>query len=215
MCGISGRFKERDLDAARGGHGEFNLMKGLVLSLLAGVLSAVYGFALEVMEPVIAVAEVHGAGHWKGNVAYLFANTGAFITASVYSLYLARKNRSLRELVRLPADAKRGALGVNHLLAFLTGTLWYGQFFFYNLGHVRMGAYAFSSWAIHMIMLVLFSNLLAVVLRERKGCQPRTKLAINLSLTVLVGAVLLLTYGNYLGDQPTTSPASIETSTSP
>ena len=41
----------------------------------------------------------------------------------------------------------------------LTGTLWYGQFFFYNLGHVRLGArYAFSSWAIHMILLVLLST---------------------------------------------------------
>ena len=55
----------------------------------------------------------------------------------------------------------------------LTGTLWYGQFFFYNLGHVRMGN-ANTSWAIHMIMLVLFSNLVAVVFREWKGCRPRT-----------------------------------------
>jgi len=38
----------------------------------------------------------------------------------------------------------------------LTGTLWYGRFFFYNLGHVRMSN-ANTSWAIHMIMLVLFS----------------------------------------------------------
>jgi L-rhamnose-H+ transport protein len=215
MCGISGRFKERDLDEKQGSHGEFNLTKGLLLSLVAGVLSAVYGFALEVADPVIAVAEEHGAGHWKGNVAYLFANTGAFITAAAYSLYLARKNRSLRELVELPADAKRGSLGVNYLLAFLTGSLWYGQFFFYNLGHVRMGAYAFSSWAIHMIMLVLFSNLLAVLFREWKGTRSRTKVAINLSLAVLVASVLLLTYGNYLGDQPPTSATSAEDSSSP
>ena len=58
----------------------------------------------------------------------------------------------------------------------LTGTLWYGQFFFYNLGHVRMGNYKFTSWAIHMIMLVLFSNLVAVLFREWKGCRGRTSL---------------------------------------
>ena len=83
----------------------------------------------------------------------------------------------------------------------VTGTLWYAQFFFYNLGHVRMGPYAFTSWAIQMILLVLFSNLLGVLFREWKGCRPRTRLAITLALAVLVTAILLLTYGNYLGDQ--------------
>ena len=76
-------------------------MKGFILSLVAGALSAVYGFALEVAAPVADLAERHGAGIWKGNVAYLFANTGAFVTALAYSLYLARRNRSLGELVRL------------------------------------------------------------------------------------------------------------------
>ena len=199
-CGLAGRLKERDLQASDSGPGEFSLAKGLLLSLLAGVLSAVYNFALEVAQPVVEVAAQHGAGHWKGNVAYLFANTGAFCTALAYSLFLARKNRSLGELVELPEGPGRGSLAVNHLLAMLTGTLWYGQFFFYNLGHVRMGHYEFTSWAIHMIMLVLFSNLVAVTFREWKGCRLRTHTAIAAGLVVLVTAVMLLTYGNYLGE---------------
>ena len=87
-------------------------------------------------------------------------------------------------------------------MATLTGTLWYGQFFFYNLGHVRMSN-ADTSWAIHMIMLVLFSNLVAVVFREWKGCRLRTWFAIGLGLAVLIAAVLSLTYGNYLGTATT------------
>lgn len=202
VCGLAGRFKEGDLRARAGGAGEFSLAKGLLLSLLAGVLSAVYGFALEVAQPIIDVAELHGAGHWKGNVAYLFANTGAFVTALGYSLYLGIKNRSLGELACLRTGPDRASLATNYLLALLTGTLWYGQFFFYNLGHVRMGHYAFTSWAIHMIMLVLFSNLSALLFREWRGCRPRTRLTIGLGLLILMGAVLSLTYGNYLGDQP-------------
>ncbi len=202
LCGIAGRFKERDLRDQNSGPGEFSWLKGLALSLLAGVLSAVYGIAInDVAKPIIAVAEQHGAGYWRGNIAYLFVNPGAFLTAIGYSLYLARKNRSLGELVRIGKGSHWATLPLNYLLAILTGTLWYGQFFFYNLGHVRMGSYEFSSWAIHMIMLVLFSNLLGVVFHEWHGTNLRTRRAIRLALVVLVMAILLLTYGNYLGEQ--------------
>jgi L-rhamnose-H+ transport protein len=200
ICGAAGYFKERDLDARLGGRGEFSIATGFMLSLLAGVLSAVYGFALEVAAPVADLAERYGAGIWKGNVTYLFANTGAFVTALAYSLYLARRNKSLGELVHLETNAP--SLKWNYLLAMLTGTLWYGQFFFYNLGHVRLGAqYAFSSWAIHMILLVLFSNLIAMAFKEWRGCRGRTLAAIVTGLMVLCGAVMMLTFGNYMGEK--------------
>ena len=151
---------------------------------------------------MIDVAEQYGAGEWKGNVAYLFANTGAFVTAAGLQPLPGPEEPLAGRVGATPRRrATAGAWRSNYLLAMLTGTLWYAQFFFYNLGHVRMGRYAFTSWAIHMIMLVLFSNLLAVLFREWKGCRPRTHWAISLALTVLVAAILLLTYGNYLGDR--------------
>ncbi len=201
LCGISGRLKELDLQTKKGGTGEFFLMKGMLLSLLAGVLSAVYGFSLEAAVPIVEVAEKYGAGQWKGNIAYLFSNPGAFLTAMVYSLYLAKKNKSLRELLGIPDDEKHKRLALNYSLAIFTGTLWYGQFFFYNLGHVRMGHYEFTSWGLHMIMLVLISNVVGVMFREWKDCRRRTQVAIGISLLLLAGAVLLLTYGNYIGDK--------------
>ena len=54
----------------------------------------------------------------------------------------------------------------------LTGTLWYGQFFFYNLGHVRMGDYEFTSWAIHMIMLVLVQQPRGLALSRMERLPP-------------------------------------------
>lgn len=85
--------------------------------------------------------------------------------------------------------------------AVLTGLLWYGQFFFYHLGNVRMGTFEFTSWVIHMIMLVLFSTAIAVLFREWSGCRLRTQTVIGVALAVLIAAVLSLTYGNYLGAQ--------------
>lgn len=198
LCGISGRMKERDLAGAAGNR-DFSIAKGLPLCLLAGVLSAVYGFALEAGAPIARIAEAHGAGYFNGNVTYIFSNSGAFLTTTIYCLYLHAKHKTLGELVELPAGEEQKSLPLNFVMAILTGCLWYGQFFFYNLGHVRMGDFKFSSWAIHMIMLVLVSSLLGIILKEWRGCRKGTWAAVGVSISVLVGAVLLLTYGNYLG----------------
>jgi L-rhamnose-H+ transport protein len=197
-AGLAGRLKERDLSAQQAA-GQFSLMKGLLLSLLAGVLSAVYGFALEAGEPIADVATAHGAGVWRGNVVYIFSNTGAFLTTALYCLWLHARHRTLGELIELPAGSEKASLPVNWAMALVTGLFWYGQFFFYNLGHVRMGTYKFTSWAIHMIMLVLISNLVGIILREWRQCRRLTHRTIAIALLVLIGAVLLLTCGNYLG----------------
>ncbi len=202
-CGLAGRLKELDFRDQHGDSGEFSLAKGLPLAILAGVLSAVYGIGInDVALPIVKIAASHGAGHWQGNIALPFVNSGAFVAALLYSLFLAKKNRSLGELTRLRPGPERASLTANYFLAFLTGTLWYGQFFFYNLGHVRMGHYQFVSWAVHMIMLVLFSNLTGVLFREWRGCRDRTRAAITAALLVLLTSVVMISYGNYLGDLP-------------
>jgi len=199
LAGWAGRLKETDLTAQHD-RGEFSLSKGLSLSLLAGILSAVYGFALEAGEPIADVASAHGAGVFRGNVVYIFANTGAFCTTAVYCLFLHARQKTLGEMLQLAEGSESARLPVNFILAALTGLFWYGQFFFYNLGHVRMGHYKFTSWAIHMIMLVLFSNFVGLALREWRRCRRATGITIGVGLVVLTGAVLLLTYGNYIGD---------------
>ena len=201
-AGLAGRLKERDLTVQQN-KGEFSLGTGLALSLLAGVLSAVYGFALEAGEPIADIASAHGAGVWRGNVVYIFSNTGAFLTTALYCLWLHARHRTLGELVELPVGPEKAQLPLNWAMAVVTGLFWYGQFFFYNLGHVRMGNYKFTSWAIHMIMLVLISNVVGIALREWRQCRRLTHLTLRLALAVLVGAVLLLTYGNYLGELAT------------
>jgi len=92
----------------------------------------------------------------------------------------------------------------------LTGVMWYGQFFFYNLGHVRMGDFKFTSWAIHMIMLVLLSGAVGIVLSEWKSAQLNAKTMIALALAVLAAAVIFITTGNYIGanNKPSTSETS-------
>lgn len=192
LCGWSGWLKEGDLKDATAST-TFSARKGVAICTLAGFLSAVFSFSLAAGQPVADVAAAHGAGHFQGNVIYLFSHTGAFLTSLLYCLWLGRRNQSLGEY--FAADAP---IASNWLFSALSGLLWYSQFFFYGLGHTRMGTYGFSSWALHMIMLVAFSNLLGLGLREWRGCRPKTTRVLALALGVLVAAIVTIAYGNNL-----------------
>ena len=199
ISGVAGWLKDSDLRRSDTIPAEFHLGKGLFFCVLAGVLSAVFGISLDAGKPIAAIAAAHGAGQFEGNVIYIFSCGGAFVTTAIYCLYLHLRHRSLGEYVELPAGEEKASLPVNFSMAALTGFLWYGQFFFYGIGHVRMGEYKFTSWAIHMAMLVLFSTMAGVVLKEWNGCRPRTWTALFAAITVLLIAVGFLAYGNYLG----------------
>ena len=200
VCGWAGRLKEKDM-AGNDDETGFSLAKGLPLCILAGLLSAVYGFALDQGQPIADVAAKYGGGHFQGNVIYIFANAGAFLSTAIYCIYLHVKQKTVGEYIRVKSEGKPLRLQLNYLLAFITGVLWYAQFFFYGLGHTRMGVYKFSSWAVHMIMLVLFSAVVGLVLKEWLSVRRRTKWILTLALAILILAVVIITYGNYMGSE--------------
>jgi len=195
LCGVAGRSKEKYLQQQKGST-QFSLAKGLPLCLLAGVLSAVYGFAIAQAQPMADIAVKYGAGDMQNNIIYLFANTGAFASTALYCIYLHSRHRTWGQYRSVP-DSRPG---MYFFMALLTGILWYSQFFFYGLGHVRMGTYKFSSWAIHMIMLVLFSSLAGIIMKEWAGANARMRQLLSAAIAVLIVAVLVISYGNYLGE---------------
>jgi len=197
FCGVAGRSKEKDIQKEQI-NVPFSFKKGLPLCLLAGILSAFYGFAINAGKPISDIAATHGAGNFQINVVYIFSNSGAFLTTLIYTIYLHVKNKTFKEFITQPAGSGK-ALKVNYLMSVFTGIFWYGQFFFYGLGHIRLGRYEFSSWAIHMIMLVFFSSMVGLAFKEWKGTARRTKLLLLLALVLLLFSVVVLTYGNYLG----------------
>jgi L-rhamnose-H+ transport protein len=199
LCGLAGRNKEKDLEKEHATKAGFSLAKGLPLCLLAGILSAFYGFSIDQGQPIADIAAKYGAGNFQVNAVYIFSNSGAFLVTLLYCIYLHTKQNSFVQYT----NAGNHSLGMNYGMAALTGILWYGQFFFYGLGHVRMGSYKFSSWAIHMIMLVLFSSFAGLIMKEWKNCSHLTRRLLAAALLVLVTAVLLLTYGNYIGNAST------------
>ncbi len=177
----------------------FNI--GVPMAMTAGVLSAVFNFSLLAGEPLEKAALAAGASDLlKMNAIYPFSNGGAFLTNFVWCSFLITRNRTGGQFLRLPEHGA-GTLVFYYLMALLSGAFWYFQFFFYGMGHTHMGTtYGFTSWALHMSMLILFSNLYGWLFREWEGVGKRPRRVLHLGMAVIVAATLIITYGNYLGE---------------
>jgi L-rhamnose-H+ transport protein len=124
------------------------------------------------------------------------------VTNFVLCSLLMLRNGTGGQLLRL-LGSQSGTLLFYYLMAALSGACWYSQFFFYGMGHTHMGTrYGFTSWALHMAMLILFSNLYGWLFREWDGADRIPKRVLHCGMLIIVVATLIITYGNYLGELP-------------
>jgi L-rhamnose-H+ transport protein len=201
LCGLAGVRKERELVAANpDASGSFNIRKGLVLVVLAGVLSAVFGLSLSAGDPLDRLAVNHGVTNFQSHVKYIFAMGGAFLTNLVWWGIVHARRGTFREYIEVPpGSAGKSKLAANYFFGILSGLLWYGQFFFYGLGHVRMGGFGFMSWGIHMTMLVFFSFAIGYVFNEWHNFSRRTTSTLYCGLITLLASFAVITYGSWVG----------------
>jgi L-rhamnose-H+ transport protein len=223
FCGAAGALRERFGGASPS---QFNFKVGVPLAIMAGILSAVYNYALiagspiaesavavnaaaatDVREPLAADPSDKGQRETKMvdllkmNAIYPFSNGGAWVTNFIWCLFLIGRNRTGAQLIRLPGQGK-GRLLFYYLMALLSGAFWYFQFFFYGMGQAFIGTqYEFTSWGLHMSLLILFSNVYGVVFREWKGAGWLSAIVLYSGMVIIVGATLLIAYGNHLGQQ--------------
>ena len=61
-----------------------------------------------------------------------------------------------------------------------------------------MGAYGFSSWTLHMASIIIFATLWGFALKEWKTSSGRTKAVVWTGIAMLVGATVIIGYGNML-----------------
>jgi L-rhamnose-H+ transport protein len=94
---------------------------------------------------------------------------------------------------------KRSPLLANYLLCAVAGTAWYFQFFFYTMGESQMGRFGFSSWTLHMASIIIFGTLWGFAFREWKDARPGVKAMVWTGVALLVGATVIIGYGNRLG----------------
>jgi len=168
---------------------DFALTKGLLVALLAGVMSACFALGLGAGQPIADAAKVLGASDLFATLPATFMVTlGGFLTNAVYCLFQNYKNKTFRDYTKTP-----GNVWVNNLLfCALAGILWYSQFFGLSMGKSFLADNAIMlafSWSILMALNVTFSNVWGILLKEWKGCSGKTISVLVMGLVVLIFSV--------------------------
>lgn len=182
IIGLAGSMKSASLseEEKKKAVKDFNFTKGIIVALLAGFMSACFSIGLGFGEK-LCFAE--SADIFKTLPATLMVTLGGFITNAVYCFYQNSRNKSW-------GDYGKKSLYVNNVLfCALVGVLWYSQFFGLSLGKGFLAASPVLltfSWCILMSLNVTFSNVWGILLKEWKGCTPKTITVLVIGLAVLI-----------------------------
>jgi L-rhamnose-H+ transport protein len=213
VSGMAGMSKERELtgDEKKAVIKEFDFRKGMLVATVAGILSACMAYGLAAGIPIAESAKSQllasgGSDLWQNLPVLIVVLLGGFTTNFLWCIRLNLRNKSGHEYVLIVPDAEEvGAptpsLLRNYVFSALAGVIWYLQFFFYSMGTVRMGAYHFSSWTLHMASIIIFSTLWGIALKEWKGVGRRTWILLLTGLVVLIASTAIVGYGNFIKAQ--------------
>jgi L-rhamnose-H+ transport protein len=159
---------------------DFALTKGLLVALLAGLMSACFAFGLKAGEPLV----VEGVKElFQSLPATLMITLGGFLTNAIYCLYQNAKNKTFKDY------GKTSLLTNNLLFCALAGLLWYSQFFGFSMGKsfLTPGSVMMAfSWCILMTLNITFSNVWGILLKEWKGVPKSTIIVLIEGLAVLI-----------------------------
>ena len=180
---------------------EFLLVKGLILAVISGVLSACFSFGIEaggsmgdVANKVWKAANPTEGGEFlfKNNVIFVVILWGGLTTNFIWCMILNARNKSFGDYTN-----KKTPLIKNYFLCAVGGTMWFLQFFFYGMGESKLGNGA-SSWILHMSFIILTANMWGIVLKEWNGVTKKTTTTIIIGIVTIILSVLVVGYGNQL-----------------
>jgi L-rhamnose-H+ transport protein len=186
VIGYAGALKNKGLseEERRAAVKEFALKKGILIAVLAGVMSACFNFGFKYGEPINETAARFGTNElFLSNPTLIFILLGGFATNLVYCVYLNIRNGTGKDYFSVPS----GVFLNNILFTFLAGFLWFLQFHFYGMGKSQlppqMEAFA---WSILMALNIAFSNIWGLFLKEWKGVSRITLVVLLIGIIVLI-----------------------------
>lgn len=195
IIGYAGALKNKVLtdEERKAAVKEFALTKGLLIAVLAGIMSAAMSYGFEAGKPIEAVARQYGTNNlFQSNPTLIFILTGGFFTNVIYCGYLNIKNKTYRDYFSVSGKV----FANNMLFTFLAGFLWFLQFHFYGMGKSLMPEnIEVFSWSILMALNIALSNIWGLVLNEWKGTGRKTKTVLIVGIIVLILSTFVVNLG--------------------
>lgn len=195
LCGKAGMMKENELsdEQKKESIKEFNLVKGLIVATISGLLSACFNFGIEAGKLMANEAIVKGCDPlFQNNVIFIVVLWGGFTTNFIWCMYLNYTNKSFGDYLNSESPLRR-----NYTFAAVAGTTWFLQFFFYGMGESKLGNGA-SSWILHMATIILTSNFWGLYFKEWKGVSKQTLRTVMAGIVVILVSVIIVGIGNSL-----------------
>jgi L-rhamnose-H+ transport protein len=194
--GYAGSLRARNMteEQKRAAIKDFALGKGLLVALLAGVMSACFSLGLEAGKPIADAATAMGAPLFFISLPATFMVTlGGFLTNAAYCLFQNAKNKTFGDY----HTVGRKVLINNLLFCGLAGILWYSQFFGLSVGRsffAEGSVIMIFSWSILMSLNVVFSNVWGILLKEWKGVSNTTRVVLILGLAILIFSTFMINF---------------------
>lgn len=188
VIGLAGSMKASSLSEEQKKEAvkDFNFPKGLAIALLAGFMSGCFNVGLA-FGADINFGDLT-PDMYKTLPATMLVTVGGFLTNAVYCFYQNNKNGTWGDY------GKSAVWGNNALFCLLAGALWYSQFFGLSLGKgflTESATLTTLSFCILMALNVVFSNIWGIILKEWKGCSPKT-------IAVLIVGIVILIISSFL-----------------
>ena len=191
VIGYSGSLRSRSMseEEKKAAVKDFALTKGLLVALLAGVMSACFALGLDAGSPIKEAALSANVNPLYAGLPFILLVTfGGFLTNAAYCFWQNIKNGTTKDYFKVSPS-----LFINNVLfCMLAGVLWYSQFFGLEMGksfftdNAVLMAFA---WSILMSLNVVFSNLWGIILREWAGADRKTLVALGIGLLILIFSI--------------------------
>ncbi len=199
FCAAAGRAKERELtarDAASSTSGSFDskaFRRGLLLAVLAGLLSPLENFGLAFGTPLLQGSAAHGVSIAdQAGVIWPPMLTATAVAYLIYCAYLWRKNASFT-LYAAPRT------GLYWFYGALMGALWMGSVYIYGAASSNMGTMGpILGWPLFMSAIIITSNAWGLATGEWKGISRKPIFIMLLGILVLIVGFCTLAYSSGL-----------------
>ncbi len=167
------------------------LNTGLVIAILAGILSCLPNVGMAFAKNVARVAETVGISQTaSGNTVWALLFTLGSVANLSYCLVLMISKNTFRQYWN--PEAPR-----NLSLSALMALLWIGSFYLYGAGAARLGRWGLvAGWPLFISISIVTGNIWGLRRGEWQSAAASARRLLNIGLAILIVAVIVVALSN-------------------